>query len=233
MNSIIAYVAIATLLVSSAAGEDKFTVTCKKATHGIAYFTKADCSGEYLLVFGFTNSGDCVEVPSIHQLSNGVSAKLTISPDGTTVGQVGYKAKGCTGAQETTVGLLNLDNYTIGECKTVGISPNAYGVKALKLTPGVYPHWVQGTTCDEADAGTVLSFANGVCYASLKVTCSDDAKKYDVVKTTDTCGGAKEHEYKGHESGKCYDHNELAGAGKLSLSSSFAIIALAFLFLHQ
>ena len=226
MKSLIAYVAIATLLVSSAvATQNKFTVTCNKATHAVAFYTKTDCTGEHMIKFGMSTSGECVEVPKSYQSNDGVSVKLTVSPDGTTMGQVGYLSKACTGTEASTYKLLGLDNYTIGECKAVG---TAYGVKAMKLTS--YATYKQGPTCGESEVE--LSYSNGVCYSNMKITCSDDAKKYDLMQTADTCDGSAVNDYKGHEAGKCYDYAELAGAGKPSLFSSFAIIALAFVFLQ-
>jgi len=224
MKLIIAYIAIAVLVVSSASAETShIKVTCKKATHALAFYSSKDCTGTPAVGAAFSGDGVC---QPDNALIDGKSSKYTISADGKTVNQTSYSSTDCTGAAATGIFNPSSGQYTVDKCEEWLQQSR----QVVKLTAGVYDY-----TAGDADCGgtTLENLMGGDCYSTTRVTCSADKTKYHYeLFGADGCSGTADLvDAKEQESGKCYDLAVLSGAGKFSVYSSFAIIALAMLFL--
>jgi hypothetical protein len=224
MKLIIAYIAIAVLVVSSASADNTYIkVTCKKATHALAFYPSKDCTGTPAVGAIFSGNGVC---QPDYALIDGKSSKYSISADGKTVNQTSYSSTDCTGAAASGIFNPSSGQYTVDKCEEWLQQSR----QVVKLTAGVYDYTVGDAECKGTSIENMLG---GDCYSTTRVTCSSDNTKYhyELFGAEGCSGTADLVDAKEQESGKCYDLAVLSGAGKFSVYSSFAIIALAMLFL--
>ena len=214
MKFIVAIIITIALAVAPTSA-DNVKVDCRSVSYiKYVYAGVTDCTEQAHGMAAF-KVGVCENTLSL--FSSGKSSKFAYNATSKWFTETVYEKADCAGSAVSAYPVeFKLDTCTVrGE--------NSYKIVAATQAVDYY----YDETCSDAP----LYIASGECLINTKITCSADNKKFQYQLFMDEGCNNVFINKKDNDAGKCIPLEELAGAGTLSIASSFVIMAFAIMFM--
>ena len=212
------------LAVASTSAITHIKVDCRSVKYAKYYYQGADCKGEAYMQVAFSPD-KCENTLSL--LSDDASAKFAYNATSKIFTQSGYEKADCAGTAKEP-GLLSPQTLKLDTCTKDIILGTTASYKIVEVSQAA-----TYTLGDDTCVGTTIYMGSGECFVNTKITCSADNKKFHYQLWETKCDGdtGDVADAKDQETGKCTALETLAGAGTLSVISSFVIMAFVMMFM--